>query len=101
MDDAAARIWQVVALIPSGKVATYGQIAKLIGLPSHARFVGRTLAQLPKGTKLPWYRVVNANLRISLRGGGENRQKALLLEDGITFIGERIARNHRWEAGES
>jgi methylated-DNA-protein-cysteine methyltransferase related protein len=98
--DAVARIWQVVAMIPPGKVATYGQIAKLVGLPSHARFVGRTLANLPAKTKLPWYRVVNATRRVSLRGGGEERQKTLLRADGITFIGERIAKTHLWEAGE-
>ena len=86
-------------MIPKGKVATYGQIAALIGLPSHARFVGRTLRHLPKDTKLPWFRVVNASLRISLRGGGEARQRRLLEQEDVTFIGERIARAHRWEAG--
>ena len=98
--NAAERIWQVVAMIPPGKVATYGQIAKLIGLPSHARFVGRTLANLPPKTTLAWHRVVNASLRISVRGGGEARQKALLHADGVTFIGDRIAKTHHWEPGE-
>ncbi len=88
-------------MIPHGKVATYGQIAKLIGLPSHARFVGRTLRNLPGNTKLPWHRVVNASLRISQRGGGEARQKRLLLAEDVTFIGERIARDHRWDAGQA
>ena len=86
-------------MIPPGKVATYGQVAALIGLPSHARFVGTTLRNLPRDTKLPWFRVVNASLRISQRGGGEARQKRLLQQDGISFIGERIAKGHRWEAG--
>ena len=98
-EDARARVWQVVAMIPPGKVATYGQIARLIGLPSHARFVGRTLRNLPRRTKLPWHRVVNASLRISQRGGGEARQKRLLQAENVTFIGERIASAHRWEAG--
>lgn len=93
------RVWQVVNMIPKGHVATYGQIAGLIGLPSHARFVGTTLKRLPKGSKLPWFRVVNASLRISLRGGGEARQRRLLEAEGITFIGDRIAKAHRWEAG--
>ncbi len=86
-------------MIPQGKVATYGQIARLIGLPSHARFVGRTLRNLPRGTRLPWHRVVNASLRISQRGGGEARQKRLLKKEDVTFIGERIATAHRWDAG--
>ena len=97
--DRKARIWQTVAMIPAGKVASYGQIAGLIGLPSHARLVGATLRNLPKNTKLPWFRVVNASLRISLRGGGEARQRRLLEAEGVTFIGERIAKAHRWEAG--
>ena len=94
------RIWQTVALIPKGNVASYGQIAKLIGFPAHSRYVGRTLGNLPKRTKLPWYRVVNASLRISQRGGGEQRQRSLLEKEGITFIGERVAKHHRWDAGD-
>lgn len=91
------QIWQVVAMIPEGSVASYGQIAALIGYPGHARFVGTTLKNLPRGSKLPWHRVVNASLRISQRGGGEARQRRLLEAEGITFIGGRIARAHKWE----
>ena len=90
-------VWQVVAMIPPGKVASYGQIAKLTGFPNHSRYVGTTLRNLPKGSKLPWFRVVNAHLRISQRGGGEQRQRRLLELDGVEFIGERIAKQHRWE----
>ncbi len=92
------RIWQVVALIPAGKVATYGQIAALAGLPRHARLVGRTLRELPQGSRLPWHRVVNASLRISMRPGGTSRQRQRLEAEGIEFVGERVARGHRWEA---
>jgi methylated-DNA-protein-cysteine methyltransferase-like protein len=67
-------------------------------MPSHARYVGTTLRRLPAGTKLPWHRVVNANLRIAQRGGGEARQKRRLLAEDITFVGERITRHHLWEA---
>jgi methylated-DNA-protein-cysteine methyltransferase-like protein len=84
-------------MIPPGQVATYGQIAAFIGLPSHARFVGRTLGNLPKGTKLPWHRVVNARLRLSPRGGGERRQQRLLEAEGVSFIGGRIANDHCWQ----
>lgn len=96
--DIKAQIWQVIAMIPQGKVATYGQIARLIGHPSHSRYVGTTLRHLPKNTKLPWFRVVNSSLRISLRGGGEARQRRLLEAEDITFIGARIAKAHHWEA---
>ena len=72
-DEARERVWQIVAMIPRGHVASYGQIARLAGMPAHARFVGATLRNLPANTRLPWHRVVNAALRISQRGGGEAR----------------------------
>ena len=90
-------VWQVVAMIPKGKVASYGQIARLIGFPRHSRYVGSTLRDLPKGSKLPWYRVVNAQLRISQRGGEEQRQRRLLEREGVEFVGDRVARSQRWE----
>lgn len=96
----AERIWQVVALIPRGRVATYGQIAALAGMPRHARLVGRTLSNLPDGTRLPWHRVVNASLKISIRpgSGGHLRQRKRLEAEGVTFVGERIPKQFRWEA---
>lgn len=92
------RIWQVVAAIPKGSVATYGQVANLAGMPSHARLVGRTLSELPKDTKLPWHRVINASMRISLRSGstGHNLQRSRLEGEGVEFIGERVASAYRW-----
>ncbi|HEX7036186.1 MAG TPA: MGMT family protein [Pseudomonadales bacterium] len=94
------RIWQVVAAIPRGRVATYGQIADLAGMPRHARLVGRTLSNLPKGTRLPWHRVVNAALSISKRGDDRamREQRRRLEREGVTFVGARIARAHRWES---
>ncbi|MFP6835187.1 MAG: MGMT family protein [Pseudomonadales bacterium] len=91
-------MWQVVAMVPSGFVATYGQIAALAGLPSHARYVGRTLHNLPNNTALPWHRVVNAGLRISLRTGtgGADLQRHRLELENVAFIGQRIAEAHRW-----
>ena len=90
-------IWQIVAMIPKGQVATYGQIAQLIGAPSHARFVGTTLRQLPRNTRLPWHRVVNASLRISRRGGGEDIQRRRLQAEGIEFVGDRIPATYHWQ----
>ena len=54
------KIWQVVSRIPRGKVATYGQVARLADLPGYARYVGYTMKMLPSGSKLPWFRVVNS-----------------------------------------
>ena len=85
-------------MIPCGHVATYGQIARLCGMPSHARFVGATLRNLPADTRLPWHRVVNASLRISARGGGEDRQRRRLEAEDVTFMGDRVLSAHRWDA---
>jgi methylated-DNA-protein-cysteine methyltransferase-like protein len=96
----AERIWQVVAMIPRGRVASYGQIAALAGMPRHARLVGRTMRELPEGSKLPWHRVVNASLKISQRRGsvGHIEQKKRLLSEGVEFVGERIPKAYRWDA---
>lgn len=93
-------IWQVVALIPAGKVATYGQIAKLCGYPSHARYVGTTLKKLPDDSELPWYRVVNAKGEIAFPMGSTafQRQKYLLEKEGIQFQGNKINLSwYRWQ----
>jgi methylated-DNA-protein-cysteine methyltransferase-like protein len=90
-------------MIPRGKVASYGQVAALAGMPSHARYVGRTLGELPNDTRLPWHRVVNSGLRISTRMGetaataGHGLQRRRLEAEQVEFIGARIARAHRWE----
>ncbi|EEH70092.1 6-O-methylguanine DNA methyltransferase, DNA binding domain protein [Acinetobacter sp. ATCC 27244] len=60
------QILEVIDLIPYGKVASYGQIAKLAGLPKHARLVGFVLKHLDQESKVPWYRVINAQGRISV-----------------------------------
>lgn len=95
----AERIWQVVAMIPKGKVATYGQVAALAGMPTHARLVGRTLSNLPKRSKLPWHRVINAGLRISLREGSDGHllQRKRLETEGVEFVGPRVVKDFRWE----
>ena len=57
----------MVQRIPRGRVATYGQIARLANLPGQARLVGYALSALEDGSRIPWHRVVNARGRISLR----------------------------------
>lgn len=92
------RVWQAVAAIPKGKVASYGQVAALAGLPAHARFVGRVLANLPEDTRLPWHRVVNAGLGIALpEGPGARLQRQRLEGEGVRFVGQRVIRECRWE----
>ena len=92
------RIWQVVASIPSGHVASYGQIAKMAGLPGYARFVGTTLGKLPIDTRLPWHRVVNAKLAIAPRGSGRMlEQKRRLRDEGVSFKGDRARPAYHWQ----
>lgn len=81
------KIYAVVRRIPKGKVATYGQVARLAGLPGRARQVGYALHALPSGTTLPWHRVVNAQGTVSrrARSGGEITQRLLLEREGIPF----------------
>lgn len=64
------RIYSVVARIPRGRVATYGQVARLAGLPGRARLVGYALSALTEGSRVPWHRVVNAKGCISSRRDG-------------------------------
>ena len=87
------KIWQVVHSIPKGKVATYGQVAKLADLPGYARYVGFVMKSLPNGTRLPWHRVVNSKGAISFKPGSPQykRQKELLEKDGVVFIKGRFS----------
>ena len=81
------RIYDVVGEIPRGRVATYGQIAELAGIPRQARRIGYALSALPPDSNVPWHRVINARGEISLRtaGGSENLQKRLLKQEGVRF----------------
>jgi methylated-DNA-protein-cysteine methyltransferase-like protein len=94
------RIWAVVRRIPRGRVATYGQVATLAGIPRHARMVGYALHALPEGSTVPWHRVINAAGAVSLRGepGYDRLQRALLEGEGIRFDVEgRVAlARYRW-----
>jgi methylated-DNA-protein-cysteine methyltransferase-like protein len=94
-------IWQMVAAIPRGKVATYGQIARLCGYPSHARYVGTTMKDLPRGSKLPWFRVLRSSgeLAFPVESVAYKKQKELLEREKVIFRGCKVAlREYQWEA---
>jgi methylated-DNA-protein-cysteine methyltransferase-like protein len=89
-----ASIYQVVRRIPRGRVASYGQVARLAGLPGRARQVGYAMFALPKGSRVPWHRVINAEGRVSRRRvpGAELTQRMLLEKEGVRFgAGGRIS----------
>ena len=90
--DLYGKIWNSVRRIPKGRVATYGEIARLCGFPRHARLVGYALHNLPLGSDIPWQRVVNAQGMISLpkQNGHYQKQKTLLENEGVVFLKGRI-----------
>ncbi|HSG88603.1 MAG TPA: MGMT family protein [Pseudomonadales bacterium] len=89
LPDAGDRIRLVVAAIPCGRVATYGQVAEAAGLPGRARLVGRVLSMLPAGSRIPWHRVVAAGGRIAASGSGADEQRRRLRAEGVGFRGVR------------
>jgi len=80
------QIYEAVRRITPGKVATYGQIAKIVGRCT-ARMVGYAMAALPAGFRVPWQRVINHKGEISARsrGDGALRQRRLLQKEGVRF----------------
>ena len=82
------RFYAVVRRIPKGKVATYGQVAALAGLPRHSRHVGYALAALTKDD-VPWQRVINSKGEISGRDYPDavRGQRARLEDEGVEFDG--------------
>ena len=96
-------IWDVVRAIPSGRVATYGQVAEIAGLEGHARQVGYAMHNLPAKSDVPWHRVVNARGEVSPRSGGDSHelQRMLLEAEGVKFDakGRLDLKTYRWERG--
>lgn len=99
MDQFLAQIFVVIHQIPSGKVSTYGEIAKMAGYPGYARHVGKALSNLPKGSKLPWFRVINSAGKISLKGDSFARQKEHLEKDGVQVseMGRVSLKIYKWQ----
>ena len=83
------RVIASIRSIPRGRVATYGQIAHHAGNPRAARQVSYILHSSSRKEKLPWHRVVNSKGGISLKKGyGYERQKQMLIDEGIIFDNE-------------
>jgi methylated-DNA-protein-cysteine methyltransferase-like protein len=93
------RIYEIVKKIPSGKVATYGQIARLVGLSGHARQVGYALHNLPSTSDVPWQRVINGQGRISfpVESVEWNMQKSMLESEGIQFSLNNTVSLHKYQ----
>ena len=97
----APMIFQVIAQIPYGREASYGQIARLAGIPKHSRLVGYVLKHMDADSSLPWYRVINSQGKISLsklNDQGQNIQAQLLMAEGILVIGDKVKmKEFQWD----
>lgn len=93
-------IYEVVKKIPRGKVATYGQVARLAGNPRWARVIGFALHQNPRPGEIPCHRVVNREGKTSkaFAFGGEDIQRGLLINEGVEFTPEGLVdlSKHLW-----
>lgn len=99
-EELRTRILRIVRSIPRARVISYGEVAWLAGRPRAARLVGRVLAQLPEGSRVPWHRVVNARGEIALGPGRrpDHGQRARLEGEGVIFDGRRVdLARHRWK----
>jgi methylated-DNA-protein-cysteine methyltransferase-like protein len=92
-------VYAVVRRIPAGRVATYGQVAAMVGRPRAARAVGGAMRRCPPG--VPWHRVLNAAGRISrrARAAGMLTQKMLLEREGMVLRRGRVdLARYGWDA---
>lgn len=100
-EDYYQQVWSLVRQIPSGRVATYGQIAQLIPPPQDfdpqqykvlsPRWVGDAMAACPED--VPWQRVINSQGKISQRSGA-HRQRQLLEDEGVLFVKDKVNLKH-------
>ena len=94
------KVYSLVAQIPLGKVATYGQIAAALGGPRNARVVGWAMRAVPADLKLPCHRVVNKTGKLApfYVFGDEELQRFMLRQEGITFTedGKIDMKKHVW-----
>jgi methylated-DNA-protein-cysteine methyltransferase-like protein len=101
LEELSARIVRTFRAIPKGRVATYGQIAALAGVPGAARRVAWLLHSSSRKRRLPWHRVIGASGRVSLpQGGGYELQRALLEAERVVFRDERVDLGRfQWKRG--
>ena len=94
------KVYKLTRQIPKGKVATYGQLARLAGSPRAARAVGVFMKTNPDAPNTPCHRVVasNGNLTGYSAGNGISTKKKMLIEEGVRFKGDRVdLTSSKWE----
>ena len=92
MEHFKSQVFLILSETLTGECISYGELAKQAGFPGYARQVGQLLKKLPKDTKLPWYRVVNAQKRISFAENTDAylRQRTKLQEEGWLIVGTKL-----------
>jgi methylated-DNA-protein-cysteine methyltransferase-like protein len=94
------KIWAAIREIPEGRVASYGQIAEIAGVPRGARQVGYALRHLPPGISVPWYRVLQVSGNIAFEKGSDkfDQQSGRLIKEGIVILEGKVdMRKYRWQ----
>ena len=90
-NDFTQDVIKVIKSVPSGKVLTYGLVAKLAGNPRGARQVSRVLHSLTKKFDLPWHRIINSKGVIDIKSpDGRDQQRMLLEREGVEFTNQKI-----------
>jgi methylated-DNA-protein-cysteine methyltransferase related protein len=94
MNLALETLWHVIATIPRGQVSTYGDVARMAGLPGHARQTAYALRNMPQGMNLPWHRVLGAGGKIVFPKGSKHHreQTRRLRSDGIPVKDGKVPR---------
>ncbi len=96
MNEFNEKVYKIVLSVPEGKVITYGQIATILGNRYFARRVGRALHNNPYKGIVPCHRVVfsDGSLASSFAFGGKDMQKAMLKQEGVSFVGDKVDINN-------
>lgn len=91
-EESMQAIWNVIALIPRGRVSSYGDVARAAGLPGRARLAGKALRVVPEEMNLPWHRVMGAGGRIVFPKGSRHfrEQARLLRSEGVAVKDGRV-----------
>jgi O-6-methylguanine DNA methyltransferase len=86
------KVYVLIRTIPKGKVATYGQVAQLVGRPRAARAVGMCMRTNPDAPRTPCHRIVASDGRLTgySAEGGVVKKRQMLAKEGVYFIGARV-----------
>lgn len=94
------KVYEIVTRIPKGKVATYGQVAKLAGSPKAARAIGMCMKHNPFAPDVPCHRVVGSDGALTGYSAGKGivTKKEMLIKEGVSFHGEKVdLTKSQWE----